>query len=115
MKAEQFENISKILMKHCDETLNRKGKEYSRNDDRLHNFKRAGAMLSITAEKALLGMMVKHLVSIQDMVDDIDIDKFPDYSVLLEKFGDSINYLILLYGLISERTSNIKTVKNEAI
>lgn len=80
-----------------------KSGEYSRNDDKLHNFKRAAGVLGTTPEKALLGMMTKHTVSILDIVDDLEKDKLPSAELLAEKIGDELKYLILLKALIMER------------
>lgn len=81
-----------------------KAQEYSSSTDRLHNFKRAGAMQGITPEKALIGMLAKHLVSVMDMIDDLAKDQHHPIPVWDEKLGDAINYLCLLEGLIVERS-----------
>ena len=80
-----------------------KNAEYSRNDDKLHNFKRAGALLGCTPHEALIGMWSKHLVSILDMVSDYaTTGKIPSSFTIDEKFTDAINYLHLLEGLFRE-------------
>lgn len=83
-----------------------KDKEYSRNGDKFHNFKIAAAMDGITPERALRGMWLKHLISIKDIIDDLDIGILPDQKILDEKITDNINYLLLLEGLIKERSEN---------
>ena len=100
MKQEDFNKVVDEVMAACSETLAPKGEEYSRNGDRLHNFKVAGLMQNISPEKALGGMMAKHLVSIMDIIDDPD---GVQEKVLYEKTQDAINYLILLTALIRER------------
>lgn len=81
-----------------------KATEYSRNNDRLHNFYAAARMQNITPEEALRGMMSKHLVSIMDMIDDsAKHHKIPDRGMIQEKFDDAINYLHLLEGLFEEK------------
>lgn len=102
MKTETFNVLVAECIEKIRSTLVKKSGEYSRNDDKLHNFKRAGAMLGCTPEKALLGMMVKHTTSIFDMVDDLEKGKFPSLEMLDEKFTDNLNYLILLKALIKE-------------
>ena len=80
-----------------------KNTEYSRNDDKLHNFKRAGALLGVTPHEALVGMWSKHLISILDIVNDYaETGKIPSSSAIDEKFTDAINYLHLLEGLFRE-------------
>ena len=80
-----------------------KNAEYSRNDDKLHNFKRAGALLGCTPHEALVGMWSKHLISILDMVSDYAASgKIPTSFTIDEKFTDAINYLHLLEALFRE-------------
>jgi len=80
-----------------------KGEEYSRDGDRLWNFKRAAAKLGCTPAEALLGMKVKHDVSVDDMVASLAGGNVPEREVVAEKIGDSILYLLLLEGLIEEQ------------
>lgn len=95
-------------MRRCDlarETLMAKGREYSSETDRLHNFKRAGRVMNCTPEKALLGFLTKHLVSIFDMVDALDKGAPIDPKMKEEKLGDVCAYVILLDALFEERIS----------
>lgn len=109
MIAEEFDDLVIDRFESCQQILKGKSSEYSRNDDKLHNFKRAGELLGTTPERALLGMMTKHLISIMDMVDDIEfVGTLPSDGLISEKFGDSINYLLLLEGLIKERKGKDK-------
>jgi hypothetical protein len=90
-----------------------KNLEYSRNEDKLHNFKVASRVLGCTPEYALLGMATKHFVSVLDIVNDINNhNRLPSEGVLIEKITDSINYLVLLEALIRERNDN-ETIKGE--
>ena len=85
-----------------------KNEEYSRNNDKLHNFKRAGELLGCTPHEALIGMWSKHLVSIMDIVSDYaEFGKIPDGKLLDEKFTDAINYLHLLETLFREENKNV--------
>ncbi len=56
-----------------------------------------------TPERALWGMWVKHLVSVMDIIYDLDKGKLPTRDILDEKIKDTINYAILLKALIIER------------
>jgi hypothetical protein len=104
MEIEQFNELVDERFGKCRETLCTKSEEYARNNDKLHNFKRAGDIGGTSPEKALVGMMVKHVVSLLDIVDDIEyIGTTPTDAVLSEKVGDTINYLLLLEALIRER------------
>ena len=101
MSPEDFAAIVRRRLIRCEFVLVPKGQEYSRGGDRLHNFKRAAAIEKTTPEKALIGMAMKHIVSIMDMVDDLPA--LPTDEVLAEKFTDAHNYLLLLEALIEER------------
>ena len=75
-----------------------KSKEYSTDEDKLHNFKVAAAIQNVTPIQALAGMMCKHTVSIYDMCQGGTYsDEMWD-----EKIGDSINYLLLLRALVQD-------------
>jgi hypothetical protein len=89
--------------------------EYSRDDDRLYNFKRAAAMLRCSPERALLGFVTKHIVSLMDMIDDIDSGNLADDKLWDEKIGDIILYMILLRSLIVERRSMLEEQKNNTL
>ena len=105
MNNEEFEKILNKRIELIKATLLKKGVEYSGQlDDRMHNFKRAAQVLDITSEETLLGMKVKHDVSVMDIVTRIVYwDTLPSEEMLQEKIGDSINYLILLEAMILER------------
>lgn len=90
-------------LNHCAQTLVKKGKEYASVTDRLHNFKVAARVNDTTPEKALWGMYTKHLVSVMDLVE------YPGDAtaeLIIEKIGDSINYMVLLEALLIERIHN---------
>lgn len=106
MTIEYFKELAQNRFMHClNLLLGEKHKEYSRNSDKLHNFKRAAEIKgNITPETALVGMMMKHIVSILDIVDDLEThQEVPSEKFLSEKIGDLINYLVLLEALITER------------
>ena len=89
----------------CREILQRKTKEYTGDDtDRLGAFKAAAALQHTTPERALAGMLAKHIVSLYDMCFDGDADY--DISTWNEKITDSLNYLFLLKAIVKEGHSN---------
>lgn len=111
MKPIEFNKLLKEILARTTNVLSTKSAEYATDEDKLHNFKRAGAMQNCTPEKALVGMWAKHLVSILDIVDNIEkndgfVDMYDGYDEYLakveEKVTDAINYLILLEALIKE-------------
>lgn len=100
MIPSDFDAIVEKTLANCQATLCDKGKEYSRNGDRLWNFKVAAAMQRCSPERALWGMAMKHIVSLQDIIEYPDR---VDEGTFYEKAGDAINYILLLAGLMEER------------
>lgn len=107
-KEQKFYNLfleplpSSLFKKLLEETLNvatskldSKGEEYVRNGDRLHNFNEASKKRFKQRERALDGMRLKHEISIDDILNDIDKGLLPDRDVVIEKFGDRLVYDIL--------------------
>lgn len=103
MQSEQFEKILADRLEKIRVTLSHKAGEYATDADRLHNFKRAAGLLDVTPEKALVGFLTKHIVSVLDITDGLTGGKGPVPGVRDEKIGDCINYLILLEALLIER------------
>ena len=99
MKALQFNNILDRRLELIRSVLGKKADEYALDGDRLYNFKVAARMGNTTPEKALWGMLMKHLVCVMDLVDG-KVDKTPGR--VDEKLGDLINYIILLEALMKE-------------
>lgn len=96
----KFENVLEDRLEKIVDTLKKKGLEYTPNVgacySRYHNFERAAEIGQTTREKALMGMALKHFVSILDIVEGKEVP----VEVLDEKIGDMINYLILLEGML---------------
>src|SRR5690554_160172 len=105
MTEQQFDKHVSDRIEEIQHVLQIKAKEYRKNDNPFHNFDRAAAMNNCTPERALMGMLAKHQISVLDLVDDIDSGKLPNRELVDEKIGDHINYLILLEGLIYRRLS----------
>lgn len=97
--AERIEKTKHLLLV--------KGKEYVRNDDRLHNFRRAAEMSRSNMPRQLHGMVQKHIVSYYDMLDDIDQGKKVSKETIEEKLGDIIVYMHLQEVAIKEETENL--------
>lgn len=96
------ELIINTRLEKTKELLLIKGREYIRNDDRLHNFRRASEMERKSMPRVLHGMLQKHLVSYYDMLDDIDNGKTPSKALVDEKIGDIIVYFLLQEAVIDE-------------
>ncbi len=92
-------------VKRCAAVLQKKTKEYTGDDvDRLGAFKAAAALQHTTQERALAGMLAKHIVSLYDMcfADSVSYEE----SVWDEKITDSLNYLFLLKAVVKEGNTN---------
>ena len=103
MNHETFCNLAAKRFQACHDILAAKSAEYSRSGDKLHNFRRASALLGCSPERALVGMMAKHIMSVLDLVNDIEAEGLPKADLVSEKIGDLVNYSVLLEALITER------------
>lgn len=99
MTKERFDEFVRELLDEIDAKLTCKGKEYNLEEDRLGFFKRA-AGLGGTPEKALFGFMLKHIVSVSDMV---AYERYFEMSVWKEKLIDIMDYCALLLALEEEK------------
>ena len=100
MTNEAFQTILEGRIDAMRKTLASKAKEYAGPTDRLHNFKRAAGLLEGHPAEALQGMLVKHWVSIMDLVANAQSGLHVD--VINEKLGDAVNYLVLLEAILKE-------------
>ena len=103
MNTEKFNEIINEMLNKCKVTLVGKAREYSGNDDRLHNFRCAAGLQLCGEKEALFGMMAKHIVSLSDMCRD---GKEHALQLWEEKIGDTINYCLLLYAMVREGKGN---------
>ena len=107
MTIEQFEKILEFRLASIRLILGNKAKEYAIGD-RLYNFKRAAEIQRTTPQNALAGMLMKHLVSVIDLVEG---SISPTEYMVNEKIGDTINYLILLEAIFKEPAVNRNCVE----
>ena len=106
MNSKEFQDILGKQLESITSVLASKRAEYApSDDDRLHNFRVAAGLLGTSLPSAAYGMALKHIVSVNDIV--LNSTKgvpIPDDAVLDEKFGDAINYFILIKAcLIDQR------------
>lgn len=111
MNTQDFDKVVSERVTAITATLASKGKEYSSDADRLHNFKEAARLENIHPITALRGMMLKHIVSVNDMCRDYVEGKIHSEAMINEKFGDYVNYLILLEALMKERNEQVFALK----
>jgi hypothetical protein len=109
MKVKDFEKLLDERVEKIRSTLTKKSAEYADgSDDKLYNFKRAARISGDTVQKTLAGMMLKHEVSVWDIIDE----KRPfTIEMIDEKIGDMINYLILLEAVLKEILQGKKEYK----
>lgn len=107
MTPSEFSAILKARFEKTRNLLDKKGKEYAR-EDRLSNFKKAAALMGVRPEGACFGFLAKHLVSIADLVGDLEGGLETPMPVWEEKIGDAVAYLILLEALVTEQ--RVKTI-----
>ena len=101
MTNEAFQILMENRFKLTEQTLMRKGNEYSVTADRLDNFKRIALMTGSSPTAVLMGFAIKHIDSVirlanNEASEEVSIDYID------EKIGDTISYLILLEALLNE-------------
>jgi hypothetical protein len=106
-----FERIVNETLQQIRETLIVKGKEYRRNNNPFHNFEVGARKKSISREKVLDGMLLKHEISIEDMTNDLDNGKLPSENSVNEKFGDNLIYLLLKKAMFIDRILKSKEIQ----
>ena len=99
MDANTFNKVFAETVQKSSDVLVSKAGEYADDFDRLRNFKTAAVLKDETAIKALSGMLVKHTVSIYELMGR---NKVPPLALWDEKIIDHINYLILLRAIVVE-------------
>jgi hypothetical protein len=99
-----FQEVLEERLRLTKEVLSAKEKEYASIKSRYHNFDMAARKRGTSPEDALMGMAVKHDVSIDDLVEWVDLCPGRlTIPLIREKIGDKINYLILLEGMLINR------------
>ena len=100
----EVNDVFEEQVERCASVMKKKTREYTGDEeDRLCAFKAAAALLHTTPERALAGMMAKHIVSLYDMCYAKN-EKFRKEQ-WEEKITDSLNYLFLLSAVIREEAA----------
>jgi|GEM_PF-1541198 hypothetical protein len=104
MTHDDFEFLVHFRFEKCKETLLKKAREYATEDERLANFKRGASLLNTSSAKIAMGYGLKHLISVIDMVEG----RLPATEEMFdEKFGDALNYLVLLEACLKDQQNEI--------
>lgn len=101
MTAQEFNEVAKELIGHCQSTLMYKAGEYA-TDDRLYNFKQPVSLMNSNPAQVCLWYQMKHIASIAKIAEEINQGKLPSKALLEEKCGDMLNYTILFYACVTE-------------
>ena|SRR5690606_16315364 len=95
MDEEKFEQLVQETLGQIEKTLIEKGREYRRNSNPFHNFDEGQRLTGQLRERVIDGFALKHQISINDMVNDLEKGKNPTKEVVDEKFNDFIIYQII--------------------
>lgn len=105
-QEERFDTQVEATLQEIRDLLIVKGVEYRRNNDVYHNFNQGARITGETPEKVLYGFLLKHLVSMADIRNDISsgIEINPDK--VKEKWTDALVYLVIEKCMILDRIEN---------
>lgn len=109
---EEYNTIIEDTIEKVKNILLVKGKEYGTNDDPLHNFRAATQMMNMDIKQVLAGYMMKHTVSVYNMIENSKGPGTYSTEKWEEKIIDHINYLLILRACIGEeKLNNMNTYK----
>lgn len=106
MDRSEFNEVVEHAIQRSKDVLIKKNDEYAGEYEVFANFKSGARGLSYhrLPEKYAWELLCKHLQSIKDIMDDIELlDQLPSRELIDEKFSDAHNYLYLIEGMILER------------
>jgi hypothetical protein len=115
VKQDIFDQLLEFRISETRRLLSVKAKEYGKGEsDRLYTFKEAAKLEGSNPADALRGMLIKHWVSIKDLVtawvnlkaaqvnSPLRIDDSAFFCTVNEKIGDGVAYLVLLEAILKE-------------
>ena len=100
MTQDVFDGILEQRLGLVKSTMLAKGKEYRRNENPFHNFEAGAKLTNQNREDVLKGFLLKHEISINDMLEDWRNGITPARHTVAEKFGDVINYFMILEAMM---------------
>lgn len=107
MKEEQFHIFEKEILERAQQNLvSKANRDYGVAEDKLFNFHSAAPILG-SPELVCLSYATKHFMSIAKYTQE---KKTLSKDLALEKVGDMISYMVIMYALMREReqTENSK-------
>lgn len=90
-----FEERVETTLEHIKGLLIEKGREYRRNSNPYHNFERGAEISGRTREEVLQGFLLKHLISVEDLRNDVREGKVPSPAKVHEKYNDILVYFLI--------------------
>lgn len=107
MRRSEFYQALDKRIERTKETFGAKNEEYATDYNFMRNFDNGvGMSLHCTPEAVAWGYATKHLESIRSIILDVDNSngsQLPTEERIIEKFGDAINYLIIIEAMLLER------------
>jgi hypothetical protein len=97
-----FETVLENRIAAVKDILDEKAIQYQRGNNRYSNFDKIALFENKTPEQALWGIAMKHIAALSDYVNDLPNNDMSEEQ-WQEKIGDTINYLILLEGIVLRR------------
>jgi hypothetical protein len=97
-----FENTIKSTLESIKELLIVKGKEYRRKNNPYHNFEVGAEKTGQSRIEVLRGFALKHSISIDDMIEDLENRMHPSIEKVNEKYNDLITYLLIEKSMMIE-------------
>lgn len=107
-REQQFEAIIANTIHELQELLLIKGKEYRRDNNPYHNFEIGSIIEQKTREEVLQGFLLKHLISVKDMRNDLKQGIFPTENKVNEKYNDILIYFMIEKAMMIENCKETK-------
>ena len=105
MNLDKFNLLLEGIFRRTESTFNKKRNEYAHDKDVFKSLKNGvGFSFHDEPEQVAYEYLCKHLESIQSILKKLP-EETPRYEIINEKFGDAINYLIIIEGLLKERVN----------
>ena len=103
LSKEESQKYLDTILDHVSATLKVKAVEYIRNEDYMHNFNQGARQSGKLREEVMEDYRLKHIVSRNDLIEDLKEGKLPTEKYILEKYGDIINYYVLEFVSLMQR------------
>lgn len=107
-REQQFEAIIANTIHELQELLLIKGKEYRRDNNPYHNFEMGAIIEQKTREEILQGFLLKHLISVKDMRNDLKQGILPSEDKVNEKYNDILIYFMIEKAMMIENCKETK-------